>query len=272
MENLEQAANEVIFTDGSAQDTTNTVEVTNGVENVDKTVEVATPQNKSVEVKEDGEVQAADKTETQRVAQRIKEATEKAKQEALESHKGIKLIEKLAKQNKMTVDEYITAVEEQEEQAKIRELAEQNGIPEEFAKKFAELEKKTTTLEMTQKEYEKKKSEQKEFDEFYTFFKEDTEKTLTDIEMIPAEVYQIKEKTGKTLTDSYITYKYNELKKAQNIIKANTENTATAAGSISKQIDKQDDFISYSEFEKNKSDRNWVTKNLSKITNSRKKW
>ena len=96
MENLEQAANEVIFTDGPAQETTNTVEVTNGVENVDKTVEVATPQNKSVEVKEDGEVQAADKTETQRVAQRIKEATEKAKQEknVIVSHNFIFILNK----------------------------------------------------------------------------------------------------------------------------------------------------------------------------------
>lgn len=237
---------------------------------VNETVEVADPQTEEVE--STSEVQTVDKTETQRVAQRIKEATEKAKQEALENHKGIKLIEKLAKQNNMTVEEYVSAVEEQEEKEKIKQLAEQKGIPEEFAKEFEQLKKKTEMLEITQKELENKKKEQKEFDDFYNFFKNDTGKVLTDISMIPEEVYKIKEKTNKSLTDSYITHKYNELKKAQDIIKANKENSETTTGSISSQADKAEEFISYAEFEKNKTNRSWVVKNLSKITKSKLKW
>lgn len=258
MENEEIVAeNEVEFDDGAVEQEAETTE--------NETGEVATHQ-------EVDEVQVDNKAETKRVAARIKEATEKARQEAIESHKGIKLIENLAKKSNMTVEEYVAAVEQQEEDQKIKEIAEKNGIPEDFAKKFAELEKKTTTLEKTQKELEKQKQETQEFNDFFEFYKQDSGKPLTDINEIPQEVYNIKNKTGKSLTDSYIAYQYNEMKKAKSIITKNEENAGTTTGSIEKGAVKDNNFISLSEFEKNKSNRSWVAKNLGKIANSRLKW
>lgn len=54
--------------------------------------------------------------------------------------------------------------------------------------------------------------------------------------------------------------------------KVNAENAKSSMGSVTGQGETTDGFISFETFEAKKTDRNWIMKNLTKITKSRAKW
>lgn len=81
---------------------------------------------------------------------------------------------------------------------------------------------------------------------------------------------------GHTLADAFFLANKKDIisrqatKAQQDTIKKIAANGEASPGSLS--ATGEDDFISADMFEKNKSDRRWVIKNLSKITKSRAKW
>ena len=82
---------------------------------------------------------------------------------------------------------------------------------------------------------------------------------------------QIKEKTVAE-TISAKDKRIAELEKALGIQKINEENSQAAAGSVGGNGVAGTGFISKEQFDNNKSNQSWVIKNLSKISESRKKW
>jgi hypothetical protein len=82
---------------------------------------------------------------------------------------------------------------------------------------------------------------------------------------------QIKEKTVAE-TISAKDKRIAELEKALGIQKINEENAQAAAGSVGGNGVAGTGFITQQQFDSNKSNPNWVMKNLSKITESRKNW
>ena len=113
-----------------------------------------------------------------------------------------------------------------------------------------------------------------------------------NVKDIPAEVFaQWQDGEGGRLVDIYNQYnmttkektyqeqlaerdkKIAEYEKALGIQKINEENAQAAAGGVGGNGQNETvGFISQDLFEKNRADQKWVIKNLSKITESRKKW
>ena len=113
-----------------------------------------------------------------------------------------------------------------------------------------------------------------------------------NVKDIPGEVFeQWKDGEGGRLVDIYKQYnmttkektyqeqlaerdkKIAEYEKALGIQKVNEENSQAATGGVGGNGQNETvGFISEDLFEKNRADQKWVIKNLSKITESRKKW
>lgn len=227
MEDQELADNEVEFTD-----------------NVNDTEEVAIPQEQQEEMQEvkeetqeeiqetENEVQVPEKTETQRVAQRIKEATDKAKEEALNNDKRIQLFNKLAQKSNMPSEEYLKFLDEQ---LGIDEVKKQHGeIDDTIAKELYSLKNKADEWDKFMQESSIKKEQeakkQEEYNEFFDFYKTEYGKDVV-VEDIPKEVFDMVKK-GYTLTNAFIKHQYNEMKKGQAIKEKNQENANSTTGSV----------------------------------------
>ena len=143
-----------------------------------------------------------------------------------ENDPRVALIHKEAQKNNMTVDEYLQAVEKQEQELeKQRMIAE--GIPEQFIDtiKWAETEKKR------QAEQAKKQEVQNELDEFMQAY------PGVDVNTLPNEVYE-KVNMGIPLKYAYMEYdmKNIESKIEQETINKINKNGDTSPGSASGQV------------------------------------
>jgi hypothetical protein len=185
-----------------------------------------------------------------------------------ESKPVIGFVEKLAQQNNMTVPEYLKAVEEYERQQEIETITQNNGLAPELAEELY-LSRQERKERESQKQKEAEENNRKQ--EFLSFVQEFP---TVNVEAIPADVWDMKFNLGISLTDAYIRHDYNNLKKQQQIQQANAENAQITTGSLTGNgsTNSSGDFISYDVFEKNKANRDWVVKNLTKISQSRAKW
>jgi hypothetical protein len=143
-----------------------------------------------------------------------------------ESKPVLSFIERLAKQNDMSVDEYVKAVEEHERQQEIEELQSQRNLDPELAEELYLLRQERANKAKLEEQQKQQEQKQKEYLDFLDEFKD------VEPDKIPQEVFDIKVKNGISLTDAYIRYQYKNMLNKETIDKVNQENAATSTGSL----------------------------------------
>jgi hypothetical protein len=188
----------------------------------------------------------------------------------LKSHPTLSYLEQKAQRLGMTVEQLIENDRKYEEQQKLNELIQKN-IPPEYAEKLLkvdELEKwKAQTEQERQAEIQRQQQQQYKQQMYAEFMQ-----MYPDVkpEQIPAEVWQLVNQ-GHRLASAYAIHENKLLKQQQQTQQANLKNAEGSTGSVKTQ-GKTGGYISRDQFDANKSNQNWVMKNLDLIEESRKHW
>lgn len=255
--------------DGGSQIEQNMEVVQDSQVDIGAKVEPADPQQqtKPVQSAEDNARFAAIRREAETKAeQRIKEATEKARQEARDSWVAEQGYEWKGKPIK-TEAEYKQALQEQEMENKIR--AQYSNVPDEIVNELLEGKRFREQYQTEKQTSEQKAAEQKMYSEFLEAY--------PDIkpEEIPADVWK-EVKAGRNLTDAYVRYENKQLKAErekfqtqQQTQQANQANAAASTGSA-KASGKVGEF--FSEEQVRAMSTTEVSKHLEAIKESRKHW
>lgn len=225
-----------------------------------------------LKIKYNKEEIALDEEKTRELAQKgmnYDKVQERLKQ--LESDPRLSFVEKQAqKYGFEDIGDYLKAVEQAEEQERIRELAEKEGISSELAERLHKLETKEQQRERQAKEYEAQKAKESNYKEFL--------ETYPDVkpEDIPQSVWQEFEK-GKSLVDAYAKHenqllktKLSEIEKSKEIQAKNEENAQSSTGSLGKEGSNKLPFFTKEQVEKMTPDQ--VNKNWKAIMESQKQW
>lgn len=199
------------------------------------------------------------------VQKRLERERAKLQQEA-NNHPALSYVAKLAQQNNMTVEQFITACEQQDKQTQIAELAQTGLIPEEIAQELYE----SRQEKQARQEAQKRLAPINDLLKLYPDLKP---------EEVPESVWQAHIRHGQPLAAAFAKYDADrkdaeiaKLKESLQIREKNAENADVSPGSITGQGGVAPDYISAETFENNKNDQRWIIKNLSKIQESRKKW
>lgn len=170
-----------------------------------------------------------------------------------------------------TVEQYIEAVNKQQEQERLNQLVQQN-IPEEYAKEMLENRKFREQYESQQEQRQEQQRQQQDFQSFleaYPDIKPDT---------IPPEVWMEHQK-GKSLIDAYrahentlLRQRVAEYEQKMQVQQANVQNAQTSTGSLTGQGNVPNDFITKETFETNRNNQAWMSKNYDNLVKSMKKW
>lgn len=190
--------------------------------------------------------------------------------QALENDPRLTFVENQAKKYGMTVEQYLDAVREAEEQERLNELIQQN-IPEELAKEIMENRKFREQWEQERKAREE--AEKREAD--YKAFLE----TFPDVkpEDIPESVWKDVEENGKSLVDAYTRYENQLLKEQLAKLqegkvkeKQNEENANSTTGSVTGKGDGKQPYFTREQVEKMSVEE--INKNWKAIMESQKHW
>jgi hypothetical protein len=188
----------------------------------------------------------------------------------LKDNPHLSYLEQKAQRLGMTVEQLIENDRKYEEQQKLNELIQKN-IPPEYAEKLLkvdELEKwKAQTEQERQAEIQRQQQQQYKQQMYAEFMQ-----MYPDVkpEQIPAEVWQLVNQ-GHRLASAYAIHENKLLKQQQQTQQANLKNAEGSTGSVKTQ-GKTGGYISREQFDANKSNQNWVMKNLDLIEESRKHW
>lgn len=195
--------------------------------------------------------------------------------EKLRSDPSRSFVETMAKKNNMSVPQYLEAVKQSEEQERMNELVQKN-IPPEFAKEMLENRKFREQYETTKKEIDTQKAREKDYADFTEWHTKTYGKEPNPAE-IPEEVWKAVG-NGTPLRIAFIEHDYGNLRgkiqqseQSQQTQQANQKNAESSTGSV-KSKGPTGGFISSAEFDANKSNRDWIQKNLKTIEESRKRW
>jgi hypothetical protein len=167
--------------------------------------------------------------------------------QALESDPRLKFIESLAKQHDMTPQEYIEAVNQQQEQQRINDLVEQ-GISEEIAQEMLENRKFREQFEAEKRTKAEEQKKNSEYNEFFDYFRQANDRDFVpNKDEIPQSVWDANEK-GVPLKFAYMEHQNNQYKTQLQTLKQNESNAQKApVGSItqhgSTEVASEDDFI-----------------------------
>lgn len=164
-------------------------------------------------------------------------------QEQLNSLKNdprLSFVEELARDNNMTVDQYLQAVKESREQQRLNELI-QNNIPEDLAREILENRKFREQLETEKKSKQVEEKRNSEFSEFLETFPN------AKAEDIPKEVWEANQ-NGVPLKFAYMQHEFNKVQNELKTLKQNQENRKKAPiGGITtygtKETVEEDDFL-----------------------------
>ena len=225
MENLEQAANT-------------------------EQVELATPIEETTEtVTETTEPVVEEVTQTQAFARRLKEETERAKQEAKEETwqqaRDTMIAEQYTGQlwkGKLitTETELKQALKEQEAEESFREKyshLDEDVIQEllagkQFREKFEQKENETVKEQQERQKQEKEQAEQyQDQQEFLKMFKDENTRAWDETDSLPSEVTEFL-KQGKSLADSYTKYLASTYKQKLGAQEVNERNANSSTGSV----------------------------------------
>lgn len=194
----------------------------------------------------------------------------------LESHPALSWAEQQAKMyGFQTVEQYIEAVNKQQEQEKLNQLIQQN-IPEEYAKEMLETRKFREQYESERKAQEQQKKQQEDYMKFFEAFPD------VKADSIPPEVWVEVDK-GRSLVSAYREYslstenqtlksKLSEFEQKLQTQQANAQNAQTSTGSLTGQGSVPSDYISKETFETNRGNQAWMSKNYDLLVKSMKKW
>lgn len=167
--------------------------------------------------------------------------------QALESDPRLSFIENLAKQHNMSPQEYIDAVNQQQEQDRINQLVEQ-GISEELAQEMLENRKFREQFESEKRTKAEEAKKNQEFNEFFDYFRQANGKDFNaQSDEIPQSVWEANA-NGVPLKFAYMEHQNNQFKQQLQTLKQNESNaqkapvrSVTAHGST--QVDAEDDFL-----------------------------
>ena len=140
-----------------------------------------------------------------------------------ENDPNLSYLNSLAQKNNMDLGQLVNYWKQQEEEAELNELLQQN-IPEEYAREM--LESKKFREELQRKEYEAKQQQRQEaeFKDFFQAFPG----TVPD--KIPPEVWEKRETEGIPLKYAYMEHMNNQLIKEKEILLNNNKNRKKAPG------------------------------------------
>lgn len=139
---------------------------------------------------------------------------------SLKSDPRLSFVEELARDNNMTVEQYLNAVKESREQQRLNELI-QSNIPEEYARELLESRKFREELQSRQKAQEAESKRNAEFQDFLETFPN------IKAEEIPAEVWQLHQQ-GTPLKYAYMQHEHSKLQNEIKVLKQNQENKKKA--------------------------------------------
>ena len=249
---------DVILPDDFQMDTT--PEETTEIESVEETPEVEvnestqelteqpTEQTPFLKVKYNKEEMELDEERARELAQKglnYDKVTERL--QALESDPRLNFIEELAKQYDMTPQEYMQAVRQQQEQARIQELVEK-GISEEVAQEMLENRKFREQFEAEKRQKAEQEKENAQYNEFFEYFKQANGRDFVpNQDTIPENVWEMAQ-NGVPLKFAYMAHENQQLRNQLTTLKQNETNakrapvgSTTAHGGT--EISSEDDFL-----------------------------
>lgn len=142
------------------------------------------------------------------------------KLQQMESNPGLAYLNELAQRSGTDIDSLVNYWREQEQQAELNQLIQQN-IPEELAREFIENKKFREQLEAQQREQQSKEKQNLEFKEFFDEFPN------VKPEEIPGEVWE-QNANGIPLKYAYASFENAKLRNELNILKTNQTNRTKA--------------------------------------------
>lgn len=146
----------------------------------------------------------------------------------LEQNPVMQMIKNKAAQSGLTVDEYMEAVKQNEQEAEIQRLVQEKGIPEEMARELHELKEWKQSQEQERKAAELKKTEQEHSEKMFSTFLQEFPNVKS--ENIPQEVWE-KVQQGMDLTTAYSLSEVKRLTSELNTAKQNQKVRSKAIGS-----------------------------------------
>ncbi|ULT55400.1 hypothetical protein L1999_20170 [Neobacillus drentensis] len=154
------------------------------------------------------------------------------KLQALETDPRLSFIEDIAKDYGMTPDEYIEAVRQQKEQARIDELVSQS-ISEELAQEMLENKKFREQYEAEQKAKAEEEKKNADFAEFFDYFRQANGREYVPAnDQIPDNVWEAVNQ-GVPLKFAYMSHENQQLRSQLTALKQNKANASKApVGSV----------------------------------------
>jgi hypothetical protein len=165
----------------------------------------------------------------------------------LETDPRLSFVEELAAQFGMDVPTYLEAVKQQQEEAKLNELLQQN-IPEEYAREMLENRKFRQQLESERQTKAQEEKQNADYNEFFNYFKEANGRDFnSQSDQIPESVWQATQ-NGVPLKFAYMQHENNLLRQQLQTQKQNQTNKQKApVGSVtahgSNEVASEDDFL-----------------------------
>lgn len=239
-----------------------TVDATAGEQATAEETPQETPQEKQERLFKQSELDAIIKDRLAR--ERQKYETE------LKNNPYLSYLEQKAQRLGITVEKLIENDQKWEQQERLNELVQRN-IPKEYAEKLLkvdELERWKAQTEKQRQEEQRKQQEQQYKQQMYAEFLQMYPEVKP--EQIPKEVWQLVNQ-GHRLASAYAIHENKLLKQQYQTQEANVKNAESSTGSVKTQ-GKTGGYISREQFDANKSNQNWVMKNLDLIEESRKHW
>ncbi len=245
-----------------------TREVTESTDENQSSEELSQAEKDFLEIQYNKEVIKLDKDKAKEYAQKgMNYDKVKSRLEALESDPRLTFVEKQAQKYGMTIDEYLRAVEQEEQEQEIQRLAESKGLPEDIAKELYE--SKKFREQYTQREQQElaQKNQQKMLADFINEYPD------VKADDIPQEVWKDFDR-GIDLVSAYAKYENKVLKEklrnVSNATRINQDNAEASTGSVTGQGN--GNFVSFTKEQVQNMTTEEVNKNYNNILKSMKSW
>lgn len=190
----------------------------------------------------------------------------------LESYKNdprIGLVEQLAQENNMSVDQYLEAVDKQREYDRIQAIANEKQVPVEVANELYEAMKLKDQVKQEQQTKAEKEAEDKAFNKFISEYK-------GDVANLPEELIELWGQTGD-INQAHTMWKFQQMEsklaeyeEKLNVHNQNVENSQASTGSVTGNGSPDEKLYTRAEVKKMSKDD--VNANYDKVLRSMKTW
>lgn len=193
---------------------------------------------------------------------KVAEKCEKLSEEAKDLKEKNDKITKLAENLRLSPDDLINGLCEEQERENISQYSKDNNIPFEYAKKLKEMELQIKSLQKEKEELIPIKRRNEEIKEFKKIYPDVDERNLDP------EILKEWEETKRPLKDIYNEITLRNILNKKNIEKANEENKNASSGSVLGVPEREEEFTD--EMIRNMSDKEF-NKNFARILKQYKK-